>query len=78
MMNSKQRRALRVFAHEVELHIRNDEQYYKFDKRIKEARHWLLVSTERPNWTAMRTGYNYRMFKFRDAATATMFALKWS
>jgi len=77
-MNSKQRRALRVFSHEVELNIRNDEQYYKFDKRMDEVKIWLRKTVNQQDFIVARSSYNSGLFKFRNAAMATMFALKWT
>jgi hypothetical protein len=77
-MNSKQRRGLRVYEHEVTMDISNGERYHEFEERTVEAATWLSTRTKHQRWIVFRSGYNFRTFKFRDAATATMFALRWS
>ena len=77
-MNSKQRRGLRVYEHEVTMDISNGERYYQFEDRVEEAKRWLDACTKHQRWIVFRSGYNFRTFKFRDAATATMFTLRWA
>jgi hypothetical protein len=77
-MNSKQRRGLRVYKHEVTLDIHSGERYLEFERRVDTTKIWLKESTKPNGWIVFRTGYNFRTFKFRDAATATMFVLKFA
>jgi len=75
-MNSKQRRGLRVYEHEVRLDIRPGERHYEFESRVESTKTWLQKSIKHHRWIVFRSDYNFSTFKFRDATTATMFALK--
>lgn len=77
-MNSKQRRGLRVYEHAVTVDIQSGERYHEFETRVELTKTWLHSSTKHNRWIVFRSGYNFRTFKFRDAATATMFALKFA
>lgn len=77
-MNSKQRRHKRVFEHEVVLTCRDNERYFEFDKRVKLAGGWLQWQTKRKNWTWESSDYKSAIFKFRNGAIASVFALKWA
>lgn len=78
-MNSKQRRNTRVFVHEVTLTAgdRPNENYYRFDQRVANAKGWLQWQAKRKAWTASHKTYNSQTFKFRNGALAVAFALKW-
>ena len=76
-MNSKQRRKLRVFTHEVTLVCSNSERYFEFDRRVEEAKGWLQWRTKRRNYILGPQGYDRVTFKFAHAGLAAMFALKW-
>jgi hypothetical protein len=77
-MNSKQRRGLRVYEHEVTIDIHTGERYYEFESRVEATKTWLQTSTKHHRWIVLRSSYDFITFKFRDATTATMFALKFS
>lgn len=79
-MNSKQRRGQRVFLHEVTLIAGQgqwkEERYFEFDRRVDQAKQWLQWTTKRKNYTLGRKEYDRQTFKFRNAGTASVFALK--
>jgi len=79
-MNSKQRRAGRVFLHEITLIAgqRTGERYFEFDNRVSLARQWLQWTTKRKNYTLGPKQYDRQTFKFRSGGLATAFALKWA
>ena len=75
-MNSKQRRKLRVFTHEVTLVCSNNERYFEFDRRVDQAKQWLQWNTKRKNYRLEPSQYDRQTFKFRNAGLASVFALK--
>lgn len=77
-MNSKQRRKLRVYQHEVTLVVSSrDERWMDFDRRVEEAKMWLQWRTKRRNYILGPRDYDRQTFKFAQAGLASMFALKW-
>jgi hypothetical protein len=82
-VNSRQRRHLRVFRHEVTLIAgshKPQERYFEFEHRLERAETWLRHVTKSKNylilpWTI--DTYFKQTYKFRDGAVATMFALRW-
>jgi len=82
-MNSKQRRALRVFIHEVTIEVQQAPiiTHYDFDNfndHVSAAKAWLQINTKHHKWMVSHSNYRHTTFKFRDAAIATLFALKFS
>jgi hypothetical protein len=76
-MNSRQRRNQRVFEHEVTLVAgKNGERYFEFDRRCEQAKQWLQWNTKRKNYTMGPALYDRRVFKFRSAGMASVFALR--
>lgn len=77
-MNSKQRRNLRVYEHEITLVCQSSERYFEFERRVEAAKGWLQWRTKRRNYTLGQRGYDRQVFKFRQPGIAAMFALKWA
>ena len=77
-MNSKQRRAQRVFAHEIVLLPKSGERYFEFDRRIELAKGWLQWQTKRKNYALGEKTHMSQAFKFRQGSLATVFLLKWA
>lgn len=76
-MSSAPRRPQRVIYHEVTITADKFENYYRFDQHIEQARMWLQWREKRKNYIVGPATYKSQTFKFKNAGTASMFALKW-